>query len=263
MDQIKGILSTEADPVFLAEWQLDPTTPVWNGERLFQAARFATEMQYQHLAFEEFARRVQPAVNVFGAYDATINGAISAEFSHAVYRFGHSQLTEVIKRYNNSLPGAPLQPNDITLLDGFLNPPAFFDGGSAGTMEPDEAAGSIIRGITTDPGQEIDEFTTDTLRNALLGLPLDLPATNMARARDFGVPRLNNARRAFFAATGSNPALAPYTSWSHFGVNLKHIESLVNFIAAYGTHPDIVSATTNPDKRAAAQALFDCVTEPW
>ncbi len=28
----------------------------WDGERLFQAARFTTEMQYQHLVFEEFAR---------------------------------------------------------------------------------------------------------------------------------------------------------------------------------------------------------------
>ena len=32
----------------------------WDGSRLFQAARFVTEMQYQHLVFEEFARRVQP-----------------------------------------------------------------------------------------------------------------------------------------------------------------------------------------------------------
>ena len=30
------------------------------GERLFQAARFVTEMQYQHLVFEEFARKVVP-----------------------------------------------------------------------------------------------------------------------------------------------------------------------------------------------------------
>ena len=36
------------------------------GERLFQAARFVTEMEYQHLAFEEFARKVQPMVNLFG-----------------------------------------------------------------------------------------------------------------------------------------------------------------------------------------------------
>ena len=38
---------------------------VWNGERLFQAGRFTTEMQYQHLVFEEFARKMQPDIDAF------------------------------------------------------------------------------------------------------------------------------------------------------------------------------------------------------
>ena len=38
---------------------------VWDGERLFQAAKFGTEMQYQHLVFEEFARKIQPSIDVF------------------------------------------------------------------------------------------------------------------------------------------------------------------------------------------------------
>ena len=62
---------------------------MWDGERLFQAARFATEMQYQHLVFEEFARKMQPQVDAFLApegFDTTINPAIVAEFAHAVYR---------------------------------------------------------------------------------------------------------------------------------------------------------------------------------
>ena len=42
----------------------------WNGERLFQAARFVTEMEYQHLVFEEFARKVQPAIRPFHVYHA-------------------------------------------------------------------------------------------------------------------------------------------------------------------------------------------------
>ncbi len=71
------------------------------GERLFQAARFVTEMEYQHLVFEEFARKVQPAINPFEpfAFNQTdVNPAITAEFAHAVYRFGHSMLTETIDR---------------------------------------------------------------------------------------------------------------------------------------------------------------------
>ena len=70
----------------------------WNGERLFQAARFVTEMEYQHLVFEEFGRKVQPAIQPFHVYHPDINPAIKAEFAHAVYRFGHSMLNETISR---------------------------------------------------------------------------------------------------------------------------------------------------------------------
>ena len=69
---IKDVLVNE-DPASIADWQISPG--VWDGERIFQAARFVTEMEYQHLAFEEFARKVQPMVNLFGeggtGYDTT------------------------------------------------------------------------------------------------------------------------------------------------------------------------------------------------
>ena len=75
----------------------------WDGERLFQAAKFGTEMQYQHLVFEEFARKIQPNINVFlvpDGYDVTLDPSIVAEFAHVVYRFGHSMLTETIDRFD-------------------------------------------------------------------------------------------------------------------------------------------------------------------
>ena len=77
------------------------------GGRLFQAARFVTEMEYQHLVFEEFARKVQPAINPFEPFAFTqteINPAIKAEFAHAVYRFGHSMLTDTISRQTRTCP---------------------------------------------------------------------------------------------------------------------------------------------------------------
>ena len=61
-------------------------------------------MEYQHLVFEEFGRKVQPMVNLFGeggtGYHTTVNASIRAEFAHAVYRFGHSMLTETVARRN-------------------------------------------------------------------------------------------------------------------------------------------------------------------
>ena len=77
----------------------------------------------------------------------------------------------------------------------------------------------------------------------------------MARARDTGIPTLNAARRSFYAAS-NNSALAPYESWADFGFSIKHPESLNNFIAAYGTHPSIIAATTMVAKRAAADAIL-------
>ena len=282
VDHIKDVAVASNDAAFLNEWLRDGVTPVtsipldaagkealiaqldaadaWDGARIFQAARFGTEMQYQHLVFEEFARKVQPQVDLFFAatqvYDTAINPAIFAEFAHVVYRFGHSMLTETVDRFSadfNVVGDAdPTKAGDqqIGLIAAFLNPLEF----AASGLTPDQAAGAIVRGTTRQLGNEIDEFVTETLRNNLLGLPLDLATINLARGRDAGVPSLNAARAEFFAMTGDSQ-LTAYISWVDFGANLKHFKSLVNFIAAYGKHPSITSADTLIEKRAAAYAL--------
>lgn len=218
----------------------------WDGERLFQAARFATEMQYQHLVFEEFARQVQPLIDPFVFNSTTdINPSIFAEFAHTVYRFGHSMLTENISLVDANT-GAQ---SEIGLIEAFLNPGAMAALGTA-----DEATAAIVAGMTRVRGNEIDEFVTGALRNNLLGLPLDLPAINIARGRDAGIPSLNDARAQLYAATGST-FLEPYKNWVDFAANLKNPLSVVNFIAAYGTHASITSATTSAAKQAAAWDL--------
>src|SRR4051794_7205970 len=227
------------------------------GERLFQAARFVTEMEYQHLVFEEFARKGVPAIRPFHVYSPDINAAIEAEFAHAVYRFGHSMLDDDVARTNaDPVTGEKTTDNSVPLLTAFLNPPLLYNGGPAGTLSASRGAGSVLLGSSDQTGNEIDEFVTETLRNNLLGLPLDLPAINMTRAREAGVPPLNDLRRQIFAQTNDGQ-LAPYTSWADYGQHLKHPESLVNFVAAYGLHPSITGATTLVAKRAAAQLLVN------
>ncbi len=279
IDDIKNTILTDTTGTLkISDWTTadgDPRDPnhVWNGARLFQAARFVTEMEYQHLVFEEFARKVQPLINPFQpfAFNQTdVNPAITAEYAHAVYRFGHSMLDDTIPRLNEDANGN-LTHNDIPLLEGFLNPAAFVDDGNGGTLDARKAAGAIIMGLSDQTGQEIDEFVVDTLRNHLLGLPLDLPALNMTRARSEGIPTLNEVRRQIFASTNDGQ-LTPYTDWVDFGQNLKHPESLVNFIAAYGTHSSI--RTLDPDgpggvapgstqaRRAAADQLVNGTVLP-
>lgn len=256
---IDATLHQAGNEALLASFQT--TTPpegsgagarAWSyGDRLFQAARFVTEMEYQHLVFEEFGRKMVPAIQPFHVYSPDVNPATDAEFAHAVYRFGHSMLDDVVARRRDGVD------HDMLLLDAFLNPPAYFDSGDpAHPWTPEQAAGAIAMGSSDQVGNELDEFVTRTLRSNLLGLPLDLPALNMARARDTGVPRLNEVRRQIHADT-NDPSLAPYESWADFGNHLKHPESLVNFVAAYGTHPTITGAATIDAKRAAARAIVD------
>ena len=242
----------------LQEWKLAAGAAGWNGERIFQATRFVTEMEYQHLVFEDFARKVQPAINPFQPFAFTqteLNPAIKAEFAHAVYRFGHSMLTETISRNNEDQPGPDGvfgtsddikgSTNDISLLKGFLNPSEYTNGGPAGQLTSEQAAGSVIMGMSDQIGSELDEFVTEALRNNLLGLPLDLATINITRARSEGIPRLNVLRRELNAST-NDAQLKPYTNWIDFGQNLKHPQTLINFVAAYGQHPTILTANAGP-----------------
>ena len=145
----------------------------------------------------------------------------------------------------------------IGLIEAFLNPQAFT--ASAGTLSAasDEVAtGAIIRGMSRQVGNEIDEFVVEALRNNLLGLPLDLAAINIARGRETGIPSLNDARSQFFAMT-ADAQLKPYTSWLDFAQNIKHPASIINFIAAYGKHTALMRADvdTLEEQRAIATAL--------
>lgn len=255
----------EGDLAFLNEWLLvkvtevpsDLSALVWDGARLFQAARFVTEMEYQHLVFEEFARKMQPDIDAFlFEPDPDLDPAIFAEFANVVYRFGHSMLNENVDRIH-----ADGTADSMSLFQAFLNPVAYDNDGS---LTHDQAAGAIIRGMSGQLGNEIDEFVTNTLRNQLLGIPLDLASINIARGRDTGMPTLNEARAKFQEMAFGDSQLEPYKNWIDFALNLKNPASIVNFIAAYGTHALIQAETTVEGKRAAAMAIvFGTPEQVW
>ncbi len=248
VDHVKAQVTDLNNGELLAEFQLADGS--WNGSRLFQAAKFVTEMEYQHLAFEEFARKIQPLINPFTGYDASVNAAINAEFAHATYRFGHSMLVETVDRYDVTFGTS----DHTSLFEVFLNPTEFDQGG---TLDHEAAAGGIIAGSVAQIGQEIDEFVTPALRNQLLGVPLDLAAINIARGRDAGIPSLNVTRERLWNANNNDPSLKPYDSWRDYQNNLRNQESLVNLVAAYGTHESLDGLTTVDDARVAADLLVN------
>jgi Ca2+-binding RTX toxin-like protein len=238
-------------------------TGVWDGERLFQAGRFVTEMQYQHMVFEEFARAVSPQIDPFVFQNsADLDPAIVEEFANVVYRFGHSMLTETVDRTN----AATMGEYDIGLIQAFLNPLEFNSGvdadGNPIAVDVAGAISGIMLGMSSQVGNEIDEFVTEALRNNLLGLPLDLATINMTRARETAMPTFNEAREQFYQMTG-DLQYEPYTSWIDLTPHLKNPLSVVNFMAAYGTHDLIASEESLAGKRAAAMAITFNRTETF
>ncbi len=271
IEQTKAMVRAElanGDTAFATDWVLAGTNLAdgiqeneWNGERLFQVAKFGTETQYQHLVFEEFARKVAPTIHLFGNNNINLDPSIVSEFANAVYRFGHSMLDEnvaIFEVYPDGTMqiGSDGQPilTPMGLIQAFTNPLAFANLGADGTQQ-------IIQGSTHQIGSEIDEFVTGALRNNLLGLPLDLAALNIARGRDTGVAPLNLVRAQIYDAT-HDATMKPYANWLEFGQFLKHSASLINFVAAYGTHATIASALTLDDKRTAAVNLVTMGIDP-
>lgn len=237
----------------------DGITVSWDQDKLFNAAKLTVEMEYQHVAIDQYARLITPDLPEFVSYDSAINANISLEYGEAAFRFGHSQLRETIDALEKSAGADGYNGYDLTgaithyaLEQAFLNPAGFAEVGPT----------AIALGMTRQVSNEIDEFVTPALQQGLLGQPLDLATINITRGRDLGLPTLNQARQQIhdaLVAEREQPggsmhhtnlivdALTPYTSWSDFANNMIHPESLVNFIAAYSFDGDT----------AHAQAIID------
>ncbi|MFM7640548.1 MAG: peroxidase family protein [Cyanobium sp.] len=249
-----------------------------SGEELFQLAKLATENFYQHHVLQEYARRITPNLGAFAGpaaannNNAGFNASILAEFAHSAFRFGHSQLTESVALNTVNQQTGLANPGglqEIPLLQAFLAPELYTR----------FTAGQIAAGMSQQVGNATDEYITTTLRDALVGLPLDLAALNIGRGLDAGVTPLNEARRQIQAflrnvrlttggtalgqanngidanLAGLEANLRPYTSWSDFGAHLLHSDSLKGFIMAYARDAILKDFSTNPNNLAYWNAL--------
>ncbi|HEX3759033.1 MAG TPA: peroxidase family protein [Kofleriaceae bacterium] len=196
-------------------WQADRIArkhPDWTDEQVFQAARRIVVAELQHVAIDEFVPALfgnAAGIGKYTGYDPSVNPGISAVFSTAAYRVGHTLLSPQIQRLDakgKSLPEGPLR-----LRDSFFAaaPPLITSHG----IEP------FLRGVAAQKSQELDNKVIDEVRNFLFGLPgaggLDLVSLNVQRGRDMGLPDFNTVRQDFglprihsFAQVTRNQALA-------------------------------------------------------
>ena len=195
-----------------------------SANEIFFLARRLVGAEMQIITFEEFLPALlgPNAIADYEGYDFLTNANIINSFSTAAFRFGHSALSPNLLRLDAS--GAPIAEGSVSLREAFFSPGTFLQSGA--DIEP------FLRGLATQPHQEIDEKIIDDVRNFLFGIPgaggLDLAALNIQRGRDHGLPSYNDMRDAL--GLGRAASFAEVSSDATVQANLAAAYDSVNDI---------------------------------
>jgi len=166
--------------------------PELTDEGIYQLARKIVSAEMQAITYNEFL----PALLGVGApsaqdarYDETVNASITNSFSTAMFRYGHSMQSSVLKLVDN----AGQNIGSLSLSEAFFDPTILGD-------NPDNLD-LILKGLATQEAQENDVHLVDDIRNFLFGPPgaggLDLAALDIQRGRDHGLPDFNSLREFY------------------------------------------------------------------
>lgn len=212
--------------------------PSANGDRLYEMARGIVAGEIQSITYNEFLPALlgRDAIPAYKSYDPDVRPGIANEFATAAFRFGHSMLSQFIRRVEAD--GSESKFGDLLLRDAFFNPTRLLNEGG---IEP------VLRGLAAQRAQEIDGFLVDDVRNFLFGPPgsggFDLATLNIQRGRDHGMPRYNEMRRAL--------GLPPVSDFSQISSNPSRVACLR---AAYGDveHIELWVGGLNEDPTGSA-----------
>ena len=166
--------------------------PDLSANEIFFLARKLVGAEMQIITYEEFLPALigPNALDTYPGYDFLTDSNIINAFSTAAFRFGHSALSPFIARLDTDLN--PIAAGPLALQDAFFRPNELLQTGA--DIEP------ILRGLVTQPHQQIDVQLVDDVRNFLFGAPgsggLDLASLNIQRGRDHGLPSYNDMREA-------------------------------------------------------------------
>ncbi|HAX75240.1 MAG TPA: peroxiredoxin [Cyanobacteria bacterium UBA11372] len=186
-------------------------------EYIYQRARAIVGAEIQAITYNEFLPSFlgDNALDKYTGYHPDVNPTILNEFSNAAFR-AHTLVSPQYQRINND--GTSLEP--IPFLTGMFNPQPILNQG----------IDSLLLGISTQTAQKADSLVIDALR--LLRTPdgsltLDLPALDIQRGRDHGLPSYNDARNAL--------NLGQYNSFDQIASDSETAQRLRNI---YGLNPD-------------------------
>ncbi len=179
--------------------RLAEMNPCWQDERVFQEARRIVIAEFQNIVFGEFLPALlgEDLSNLysllpkkhgfFPGYDEDVYPQIINEFAAAAFRYGHTLVTQTQHAASKSY-----QPSEAKPIWFYLFNTDYYK----------KAMDAIIRGNLLDwsyaPETQTNNYFGDWLFDGLY--PMDskrwsLPALNIQRGRDHGLPSYNKYRR--------------------------------------------------------------------
>ncbi|XP_022239909.1 peroxidase-like isoform X2 [Limulus polyphemus] len=160
-------------------------------ETIFQETRRIVIAEIQHITYSEYlplllGKDIIQKYNLtlaedgyFSGYDDDVDASLNNNFAAAAFRFGHSQVREIVPLVNKRY--VKLDENPIHWT--FFNPATLYEVGFD----------AHVRGALKARSQAVDNYVNPELRNRLFqskhrNYGLDLSAFSIQRGRDHGVP---------------------------------------------------------------------------
>ncbi len=177
--------------------------PDWSDEQLYQHARKLVGGTLQSIVFNEWLPTMGVKLPPYQGYRPEVNPQLANVFTAAAFRLGHTLLNGQLLRIKAD--GEPVEGGPVGLRDAFFNPLLVMEEGGIDVF---------LQGMAAQTQQSMDAKVIDDVRNFLFGPPgaggLDLPAININRGRERGLPDFNTVRR--------NYGLEPYFFFQQISV---------------------------------------------
>ncbi len=201
--------------------QVQAANPGMTDEEIYQSARRIVGAEVQAITYNQWLPTLlgDGAVGAYTGYNPGVDATVATEFSTAAFRIGHTMLSPILRRQDNT--GATIPQGDLPLRDAFFNPSNITGGGG---IEP------LLKGLASQLAQEIDTGVVDDVRNFLFGPPgaggFDLASLNIQRGRDHGLMDYNSLRVQYgltaataFSDISADPAVSGALALVYANVN--------------------------------------------
>ncbi|KAM3725264.1 Heme peroxidase [Dirofilaria immitis] len=174
----------------------------WSDEKIYLETRRIMGAKIQHIVYNEWlpivlgceatARYdlVPRKTGYYKGYDDKCDPTMTQEMATAAFRFGHSLIRNIFPRMNAEFH----EETDGLDLKASFNNETFYYSLETGHIE------SVIMGLLGSHSMGFDRHISDAVRNHLFQKSadpytgMDLPALNIQRGRDHGIPPYNSYR---------------------------------------------------------------------